>query len=190
MKKKIMPIVALAALLSMSACTTTRDSSPNNSMPSSTETPSAPISSVTSSEVSSETSSSSESSSSSDTTIHVTSIELVLEKTKLFVGQTTTATVTVTPSDATDATYSLISSDTNVATVSGNTITAVNAGNAKITATSTDGAKVSEVNLVVEEVPAPTLTIEGEKTLTVAAGESLNLPAVSAEDYLGNDLTE
>ena len=182
MKKKIIPFVALAALISMSACTlnnTSRQSSTSEPT-SSTVTPSVSVSSTSSSEVSSST----------NTTINVTGIELALEKTNLFVGETTTATVTITPSDATDATYSLVSGNTEVATVLGNTITAVGAGSTKIIATSNDGKKVSEVNLIVEDIPAPTLNIPGEKTLTVKAGESINLPAVTATDYLGNDLSQ
>lgn len=35
----------------------------------------------------------------------------------------------------------------------------------------------------------PILTIDGEKTFTVNAGEDLNLPTATAKDYLDNDLT-
>lgn len=66
--------------------------------------------------------------------IPVTGITLSIDKTALEVGGKGALTVTVTPTDQTSGSPKLTSSDTDVATVSGSTVTAVAPGTTKIAA--------------------------------------------------------
>lgn len=61
------------------------------------------------------------------------------------VGDTSTLTATVSPSDATDKTVTFSTSDSSVATVTPKMgkVTAVGAGSAEITATTEDGNKTA-----------------------------------------------
>lgn len=113
--------------------------------------------------------------------VEVTGIELTLDKTTLTVGESTTATVKINPADATDKSYTISSSDTSVASVSGDKVTALKAGSCKITATSKNGKK-SEVSLTVKEAEMadPKFVYDGAKEFTVNAGEDLTLPEVKA----------
>lgn len=54
---------------------------------------------------------------------------------------------------------------------------------------SQSSVSVSESSSSAVAATDPILTIEGEKTLTVNAGEDLNLPTATAKDYLDQDLT-
>lgn len=170
MKKKFIPVLAAAALVglgSLAACQGGGSETSSSSESSSQVTP---------------TPDSSSSSSSVDTTVKVTGVTLTLAKTTLTVGESTKATIEVAPANATNKAYDLTSTNPAVATVSGDTITAVKAGTTDIKVTTKDGAKESKVTLTVEEPLAdnPTITITGEKTFTVLAGEDLTLPSVKA----------
>ncbi len=189
MKKKFIPILAAAALVgisSLAACNPSEDKSsstnPTSSETSSQVTPTpTPSSSTTPVESSSE-----------DTTVRVTGVTLTLAKTTLTVGESTKATVEVAPANATNKAYDLTSTNPAVATVSGDTITAIKAGTTDIKVTTKDGAKESKVTLTVEEPLAdnPSITIAGDKTLTVVAGANLTLPVVKATARDGKtDLT-
>ena len=187
MKRKIIPLLTLALLFSVAACGNNNSSSEQGSSePSSSEVVSSSETVSSSEDI---TSSEEVSSSEAPSVTHVESVSLTLGKTSLYIGDTTTATVDVLPSDADDKSYSLTSSNTGVATVSNNEVTAVGEGTTTITVTSTDGQKTASVELTVTQIPDPEITIVGEKTLTVAAGTDLQLPTVSAKDYLDNDLS-
>ena len=120
---------------------------------------------------------------SSESKVSVTGVTLTLDKSTIRVGETANATVTIAPSNATNKAYDLVSSNTAVATVNGNVITAVAVGTTNITAVSKDGnVSSSAVALTVKAALAenPTLTLTGETTYTVAAGTNLTLPTAKA----------
>jgi len=71
---------------------------------------------------------------------YVTSILLEPDDIEMLAGQDTTLSVTVLPETATVKELNWLTSDANVATVSGGTISAVAAGTATITAKATDGS--------------------------------------------------
>ena len=108
-------------------------------------------------------------------TIEVSSITLALSKNEVKVGETVTATVTINPTDASDKTYTLSASKEGVVTISGNTLTAVGAGEVVITATSTSGAKTATATLKITEnvVNVTDITLTLDKT-TVLVGETIN----------------
>lgn len=108
-------------------------------------------------------------------TIEVSSITLALSKNEVKVGETVTATVTINPTDASDKTYTLSASKEGVVTISGNTLTAIGAGEVVITATSTSGAKTATATLKVTEnvVNVTDITLTLDKT-TVLVGEIIN----------------
>ncbi len=108
-------------------------------------------------------------------TTEVSSITLTLSKNEVKVGETVTATVTINPTDASDKTYTLSASKEGVVTISGNTLTAIGAGEVVITATSTSGAKTATATLKVTEnvVNVTDITLTLDKT-TVLVGETIN----------------
>jgi transglutaminase/protease-like cytokinesis protein 3 len=74
------------------------------------------------------------------TTVAVTGVKLNQNEAQMTVGgETLTLTATVNPNNATDKSVSWSTSDANVATVENGVVTAVAAGNATITVTTTDG---------------------------------------------------
>ncbi len=80
----------------------------------------------------------------------VESVTLNKTTLELKVGKTATLTVTVSPADAVDKTVSWTSSDAGVATVDANgKVTAVKAGKATITVTTTDGNKTATCEVTV-----------------------------------------
>jgi len=84
------------------------------------------------------------------TTVDVTGVSLNKTTTTLTVGDTETLTATVSPDGATDKTVTWSSDNTNVATVDPNgLVTAVGAGNANITVTTTDGSKTASCAVTV-----------------------------------------
>ena len=178
MKKKFIPIVAIAALMSLGGLATACSSGGtdvSSSIPEASTSVEDPTPSST--EPSEEPS--------SDTTpevVHVESVNIVLSPTTIKVGETSSATVEVLPANADDKTYTIVSLNEAVATVNGSTITGVSQGTAEIQVTTTDGAKVAKATITVEEVelPAPTINNPGEASYTVAAGADLALPAVTA----------
>jgi len=72
-------------------------------------------------------------------TVPVTGVTISKTSLELTEGQNGTLTASVTPSNATDKTITWSSSDDSVATVNGGIVTAVKAGTATITATSSNG---------------------------------------------------
>lgn len=179
MKKKIIPLVLLGILSlgSLVGCggndNPTTDNPITNTLTTNTpttETPTTPNSTT-------------------PAVVRVESVELNADKTTLYIGQTANLTVSILPENAEDKTYSFASSDSDVASVNDNIVTANKIGSAVITVTTNDGNKTDTVNITVTAIPDPTITIDGNKTLTVNAGENLTLPTVSAKDYDNKDLS-
>ena len=97
--------------------------------------------------------------------ISVSDVTLDQSTKKLTEGESFTLTATVSPADATDKSVSWGSSDTAVATVDqSGQVTAVKAGTATITVTTTDGAKQATCVVTVEAKPktvAPSVKMMG-----------------------------
>lgn len=81
--------------------------------------------------------------------VAVTGVTLDKTSASLTVGGTETLTATVNPDDATDKTVTWKSSDESVATVDDGVVTAVAAGTATITVTTTDGSKTATCEVTV-----------------------------------------
>ena len=81
----------------------------------------------------------------------VTSITLNKTSVTLKIGETSTLTVNVTPSDATDKTVIWSSSDESIATVDNGVIKGIKPGYATITATTRDGSKTSSCIVTVTD---------------------------------------
>lgn len=101
-------------------------------------------------------------------TVHVTSVSLDKNASTLEAGETETLTATVLPADATDKTVSWSSSNTSVATVSNGVVTAVSAGSARITATTTDGGYTAYCDYTI----TPAVTYEYELVTTMQVGKT------------------
>lgn len=99
------------------------------------------------------------------TPVSVTGIVLDKSSLRLGVGRTYTLNAIVTPTNATDKSYTWSSSDTSVATVSSSgVVTGVGLGTALITVTTTDGGKTAQCS--VEVVPVPVEGVSLNKTST------------------------
>lgn len=93
-------------------------------------------------------------------TVSVTSVSVEPTSLELNVNDTAELKATVLPENAGDKTVSWSSSDTNVATVDADgNVTAVGAGTAKITVTTTDGGKTAECTVNVKDVISHTLAL-------------------------------
>ncbi|MFR0558996.1 Ig-like domain-containing protein, partial [Pseudoscardovia radai] len=102
-------------------------------------------------------------------TVPVTGVTISTDSLKLVEGQNGTLTASVTPSNATDKTITWSSSDDSVATVNGGIVTAVKAGTATITATSSNGKSATcTVTVTAKTVAVSEVTVEPSSlTLTV-----------------------
>ena len=96
------------------------------------------------------------------TPIAVTSVTLSSNSETIKVGKTVTLIPTISPSNATNKNVTWTSSNTNIATVSGGTVTGVAAGTATITVTTVSGSKTATCTVVVQESSAG-----GEETFTI-----------------------
>ena len=95
-----------------------------------------------------------------DSTVHVTGVSLNKNSTSITVGGSETLTATVSPNNATNKNVFWTSSNSDVATVSNGTITAVATGNATITVTTVDGSHTATCSVTVNAAPqSETLTI-------------------------------
>lgn len=176
MKKKFLTVFAATALVALGSATV---------LTSCGENPDSDVSSTPSSSEPDE-SSSGQSSSSTPEVIHVSTVTLSLSKSEVKVGETVTANVEILPENASDKTYSLASSNTAVATIEGNVITAISAGTVTIKAISNDGAIEGSATLTITaQATSPTLTNEGESSYTVVAGQDLTLPTIKATSMDG-----
>ena len=87
------------------------------------------------------------------TFVHVESILIEAEKTILEIGDRTSYTVTVNPSNADDPDFEITSSDTSIVSITDKYLEAKKIGKATITATSYDGDKTSSIEIeVVEQI--------------------------------------
>ncbi len=86
--------------------------------------------------------------------VAVTGVSLNKASTSIVEGKTETLVATVAPSNASDKSVSWSSDDESVATVDGGIVTAVAAGTATITVTTTDGSFTDECEVTVTEAPA------------------------------------
>ena len=107
------------------------------------------------------------------TTVAVTGVSLNKSSMTLTEGGSETLTATVAPSNATNTGVSWSSSNTGVATVNGGQVTAVKAGTATITVTTSDGGKTATCSVTVE---AKKVAVTGVKfdieTLELIEGET------------------
>jgi len=94
-------------------------------------------------------------------TTAVTGVTLNKTAATLKVGDTETLTATVEPADATNKAISWSSSDNAVATVNNGVVSAVGAGTATITVTTTDGGKTAACAVTVQAIAS-----SGTKTLS------------------------
>ena len=106
--------------------------------------------------------------------IKVKSVKLDKPSLELVEEETATLTATIEPDNATDQTVTWSSSNTSVATVTDGTVTAVAAGEAKITVTTNNGGFTASCNVTVEP-----------KVIHVT---SVTLLEVSAEGYVGQTI--
>ena len=110
-------------------------------------------------------------------TVHVTGVDVSPATVSLEEGETESLTATVSPSNATDKSVSWSSSNTSVATVnSSGVVTAVSAGTATITATTTDGGYTDTCTVTVT-APAYTqykiaTSMEVGKSYLIVNGDS------------------
>ncbi len=95
-------------------------------------------------------------------TVSVQSVSLDQTALDMIVGDEVTLNATVTPDDATDKSISWSSDNTAVATVADGKVSAVGAGSATITVTTSDGGKTATcaVNVTKPSVPVSKLTFE------------------------------
>jgi hypothetical protein len=91
-----------------------------------------------------------------DINVPVSGVTLNESSISLTVGGTKTLTATVSPSDATNKAVGWSSSNSNVATVTNGTVTAVTAGSAIITVTTADGGKTAQCTVTVTGSTIPT----------------------------------
>ena len=113
-------------------------------------------------------------------TVAVTGVTLAPTSATLTLGETETVTLipTVLPAEATDKSATWSSSDEAVATVTDGVVTAVAAGTATITVTTTDGAKTATCAVTVAAPAASTYTVtlkegtEDATSWTIAPAEA------------------
>jgi transglutaminase/protease-like cytokinesis protein 3 len=123
--------------------------------------------------------------SSCDKKVHVEGVTLSKNKLTLKVGAAETLTATVTPEDADDKSVSWNSSDNKVAIVENGKVTAIKAGTAKITVTTTDGSKTASCDVTVTSGTGPGT----ESSVTVTFGsESWTAQSVYAHNYETQDV--
>ena len=121
-------------------------------------------------------------------TVAVTGVTLNKTSLTLTEGETSELSATVNPSNATDKSVSWTSNDTSVVTVDENgKITAVAAGTAKVSVTTTDGSKTASCLVTVN---AATVPVSGVELNTVAGslvvGESATLTATVSPENASN----
>lgn len=107
----------------------------------------------------------------------VTGIDINKSNISLYVGETVTLSATISPSNATNKSYSWSTSNANVATIDSNGyITAKLAGTATITATTSDGNKTASCLITVSNISVSEVYLN-EETLSIVRGDSTTLLA-------------
>lgn len=86
-----------------------------------------------------------------DGIVSVTGVSISPSSLSMIVGESSELSATITPSDASVTTVTWKSSNTSIATVSSGVVTAVAAGTATITVTTTDGEYTATCSVVVDE---------------------------------------
>ena len=117
-------------------------------------------------------------------TVSVAGVALNKSSVNLNEGGSESLTATVSPSNATNKSVSWKSSDTGVATVDANgKVTAVKAGSATITVTTSDGSKTAtcSVTVAANSVPVTGVTID-KAEISIVEGESQKLGATVTPD--------
>ena len=109
------------------------------------------------------------------------SVTLSAEKTTLLIGESSSISAKVSPSNACSTKVSWSSSDPDIVRVSGGTITAAGFGTATITA-STFNDKVGSIKITVKEVVADSITITG---ITESEDGTNNVIHIGDECVLG-----
>ena len=120
--------------------------------------------------------------------INVTGISVSPTSLTLTEGEHSQITATITPNNATNKNVSWSSSNTNVATVSNGTVSAIAPGNATITATSEDGSYTATCTVAVNAMPIVNVTgvaLNKENT-TIEVGGSETLVATVAPNNATN----
>ena len=116
--------------------------------------------------------------------IHPESVSLNKSSLSLTIDGSEQLMATVSPADATDKSVSWTSSDESIATVSSTgVVTAVSAGSAIITVTTTDGGKSATCNVTVTEPTVPVLEAIDLGLPSGLKWASFNLGASKPEEY-------
>lgn len=135
-------------------------------------------------------------------TVAVTGVTLSQTSASLNVSETVTLTATVAPDDATDKSVTWSSSNTAVATVADGVVTAVAAGTATITVTTTDGSKTATCEVTVPD-PATkydltvgesahgtvTFTVDGATATQAKKDDVVTVSVTSESGYSPKDVT-
>lgn len=112
------------------------------------------------------------------------SVSMKVKSTTLHIGDESTISATVSPSNAVDTSVYWSTSDSSVVTVDDGEIKAVGYGTAVITATSFNG-KSNSVKITVKEITADSIEIQ-EKVETMRIGTKQQLSAVIKPDNVEN----
>lgn len=113
-----------------------------------------------------------------DNAVSVTGISLSQTSASLEIGQTLSLTETITPAEATNKSVSWKSNNESVATVSGGVVTAIGAGSATITVTTTDGVKEASCAVIVSPaIIEVSNVLLGISTISVNMGGSFTFAA-------------
>ena len=132
---------------------------------------------------------------SASTTVSVTGVSLNKSSATLNVGDTTTLTATVAPSNATNKNVTWTSSNTAVATVSNGVVTAKKAGTATITVKTADGNKTATCSVTVKAATPEKTAVLSVVNAVGSAGKTVdvvvnleNNPGIAILDFdLGYD---
>ena len=121
--------------------------------------------------------------------VSVTGVTLNKSSLNLAVGESSTVTATVAPSNASNKSVTWSTSNSNVATVSNGTIKGVGAGTASITAKTADGGKTAYVTVTVSNVKVTGLSLTNDVIL-VSVGSSLQVnPIVTPSNATNKNVT-
>ena len=118
-------------------------------------------------------------------TIPVTGISLDKTTLELMEGAEGTLKATITPSDATNQVVTWSTSDNNIAKVSDGKVTAVKAGEATITVTTSDGGKTATCKVTVKAVALEGLSVN-PATLEIVEGETKQLEVKFTPEAFGD----
>jgi len=113
--------------------------------------------------------------------VHVTGVDVSPATASIEVGETTTLTATVSPSNATNKAVTWSTSNSSVATLSDGVVTAVSAGSARITVTTQDGGYTDYCDVTVtpavtyEFVPASSMEVGKDYLISIGNSGSIYL---------------